>query len=110
MTNQEIITFATEFREGFLRGKRPHNKCYMLSLPLSVYLDLIDVKNQMVSFDIDAINYSGNDLPKSIDVIEHHCIMIGNNILDCTASQFKGMPDVYFGKAPIWYTNMQKQF
>lgn len=110
MKDKDIIELATKFREGFLEGQNPHNYCFALTLPLSCYLDQIDIKNQMVTFDIDAINYNGDDLTKNIEVIEHYCILIDNKILDCTASQFKGMPDVYFGNAPVWYTNMKVKF
>ncbi len=74
---------------------------------LSCYLDTLDIENNVIVFDIDADKYDGH-LPSNIEVIEHYAIIIDGKLLDVTASQFKGMPKVYFGEIPEWYAKGQK--
>lgn len=100
MKDKELIEFATEFRQGVLDGRTPHMNCWIVSQPLSLLLSEMGIENEIVKFDIDAKNYT---LKSEFGDIEHFCIKIGNKILDATASQFKGMPEVFYGSIPIWY-------
>lgn len=103
MDDNEILNFAKDFRKGFLNGRAPDNMCFILSNALSGMLNAAGVENTLVEYEIDASN-AKKDL--EVDVIGHWVIKINNKILDPTASQFKGMPQVFFGHRPIWYMDV----
>lgn len=79
---------------------KPHLQCERVSLGLSLRLKEMGIENRIRVAEIDISKYDGK---LDYDVLEHHFIMIGRKILDATASQFKGMPKVYYGSLPMWY-------
>jgi hypothetical protein len=79
---------------------KPHLQCERVSHGLSLYLKSIGIENRIRVAEIDIDKYDG-DLP--YDCLEHHFIMVGRKVLDATAGQFKGMPEVYYGSLPMWY-------
>ena len=79
---------------------KPHLQCERVSQGLSLLLTEMGIDNKIRVAEVDISKYDG-DL--SYDVLEHHFIMIGRKVLDATASQFKGMPQVYYGSLPMWY-------
>lgn len=80
--------------------KKPHYQCERVSHGLLLHLKSIGIDAKIRVAEIDSDRFDGET---SYDVIEHHFIMVGRKVLDATASQFKGMPRVYFGSLPIWY-------
>lgn len=105
MSDNEIKDFALNFRKGVLSDRNGFSMCWVVVQPLSLLLNEIGVKNNIVCFDIDA-NNCVNKL--DCDLIEHFCIEINGKILDPTADQFKGMETVFFGNRPIWYLEQTK--
>ncbi len=79
---------------------KPHLQCERVSLGLSLMLKEMGIENRIRVAEIDISKY---DRKLDYDVLEHHFIMIGRKVLDATASQFKGMPKVYYGILPMWY-------
>lgn len=89
MTDAEIVTMATEFRKGLLGRQRPKGMCFVVCAPLSSYLALSGVENEVVESDLGWCN--------------HVWIRLADGrVLDPTADQFNGktdqvMPAVYLG-------------
>lgn len=78
----------------------PHLQCERVSHGLSLLLNEMGIQNHIKVAEIETNRFDG-ELP--YDVLEHHFIVVGRKILDATASQFKGMPKVYYGSMPMWY-------
>lgn len=52
MNDEELVKFASEFREGILDGRLPSLMCAMVCQPLSSLLRLHGVKNDLVESDL----------------------------------------------------------
>lgn len=99
MSAEEIINIATKYLDD-KKVTSPFNKCYSVSYGLSLLLSEMGIDNKLVLVEVDSSMYLGEG---DFEAIEHFFIKIGSKILDVTASQFKGMPRVYYGSRPIWY-------
>jgi hypothetical protein len=93
MTDQELVQFATEFREGILGGRPSDWMCAAVSWPLASLLSLHGTPCEAVESDLGECN--------------HVWIRLADGrALDPTADQFnkwfpeKNYPAVYLG-API---------
>jgi len=96
-------SYLLEVAEKYLSENNivnPHLQCERVSLGLSLRLKEMGIENRIRVAEIDIERYDG-ELP--YELLEHHFIMIGRKVLDATASQFKGMPKVYYGSLPMWY-------
>lgn len=82
MTDQELIEFASEFRQGIL-GDRPSNfMCAAISWPLSTLLGMSGVQCECVEVDLGDCN--------------HVWIKLADGrALDATADQFNWFSDKY---------------
>jgi len=94
-----LIDIATKYLSEN-KIHKPHLQCERVSHGLSLHLKDIGIENRIRVAEIDIDKYDGA-LP--YDCLEHHFIMVGRKVLDATASQFKGMPEVYYGRLPMWY-------
>lgn len=89
MTDEELISFATEFREGILDGKSSWMMCFAVAWPLSGLLRMHGVDNDLVNSDLGECN--------------HFWLRLADGrVLDPTADQFnefgfESMPAVYLG-------------
>lgn len=96
MTDGEIITFATEFREGVLDGASSKWMCAAVSWPLCTLLGINGVKGTCVESDLGEMN--------------HIWILLDDGrVLDPTADQFNDLfprqyPPVYLGKRTELHT------
>jgi hypothetical protein len=96
-------SYLLEVAEKYLSENNivnPHLQCERVSLGLSLRLKEMGIENRIRVAEIDIERYDG-ELP--YEILEHHFIMFGRKVLDATASQFKGMPKVYYGSLPMWY-------
>jgi hypothetical protein len=89
VTDDEIIEFASEFREGILDGRPSNFMCAAISWPLSTLLELNGVQCTCVEVDLGDCN--------------HIWIKLADGrALDPTADQFNMMwdkyPPVYLGE------------
>lgn len=94
MSDEELVTFAAEFRQGILDGRPSDLMCYAVSAPLATLLGMYGVENELVETDMA-------DLPFSTHA--HWWIRLSDGrALDATADQFnderKPLPPVYLGK------------
>jgi hypothetical protein len=90
MEDKELITFATDFREGILSGKSSALMCGAVSWPLASLLRVNGVKCDTVESDLGFINHFWIKMPDG-------------RALDPTADQFNTMfdldlPPVYLGE------------
>jgi hypothetical protein len=101
ITDQELIKFAEEFRDGLI-GKRNSSRsmCFMLSSPLGALLKQIGVETRLVEFELHNEN----------EIFGHFCLELADKrILDVTADQFNDLipgcnfPKVYLGEKPAIY-------
>lgn len=90
MTDDEIIEFASDFREGILDGRPSAWMCAMVCWPLSTLLEMNGVPNRAVESDLGHMN--------------HFWLLLDDGrALDPTADQFNAMfpgmkmPAVYLG-------------
>lgn len=89
MTDQELIEFAQEFRDGLLEGRLPTLMCFAVCAPLVTLLNMSGVKAELVEADNGWCN--------------HFWIKLEDGrALDPTADQFNylwdaKMPAVYLG-------------
>lgn len=93
-----LFTIVTSFRDGILNGRDPKGLCLTISYPLASYLALCGYENRIERGDV---------VVKS-EKHDHYWLVLGNIIVDPTASQFskpnkKKMPPVYIGELPDWY-------
>lgn len=92
MTDQELIAFASDFREGVLDGRPSNWMCAAVCWPLSSLLGLYGVENRTVEGDLGHCNHVWIELADG-------------RVLDPTADQFNSMfpnmdlPPVYLGPA-----------
>lgn len=102
MTDKKLFKLVKDFREGILDGSPPKYCCYIVSSPLSSYLEFCGVKNKLVEgtiiFEWDEYSHYWIELPDG-------------RIIDPTASQFlsdegEPMPEVYIGSKPSWYVTI----
>lgn len=91
MTDEQLVHYATEFREGILDGRSSAFMCGMVCWPLSTLLGMYGVKNTTVESDLGEIN--------------HIWIRLADGrVLDPTADQFgqlfpdMALPPVYLGE------------
>ena len=96
MKTKELKEIVKSFRNGILKRRSVKMKCFMVCSPLSSYLNIIGVKNEMIKgcvFDHD-------------EAYNHYWIEFGKRIIDPTYSQFlkarKGI-DIFIGIRPKWY-------
>lgn len=87
MTDNELIEFATEFRDGILDGDPSTAMCFAVSAPLQSLLKMFGVETELIEFEVDT--------PKGLT--NHFCLQLSDGrILDATADQF-GHPAAYLG-------------
>ncbi len=91
MTDEELLSVATDFRNGILDGTMPTLKCAMVSWPLAGYLHYAGVECECVDSDLGEMN--------------HVWIKLADGrALDATADQFNylfsnmNLPPVYLGE------------
>lgn len=91
MTDEELVTTASEFREGILDGKPSAWMCAAVCWPLAGYLSAFhDLKTETVEVDLGHMNHIWLRLPDG-------------RALDPTADQFNSLfpqmslPAVYLG-------------
>lgn len=95
MTDKALLKTVTAFAKGVTQGNSS-KKCYMVSYPLSSYLSMIGVDNELVEGEVETTDH----------IWGHWWIKLPDNrIIDATASQFTelNMPAVYFGELPKQY-------
>ncbi len=89
MTDEELVIFAAEFREGILGGRNSEMMCFAVAAPLCTLLRLHGVENEMIESDLGEFN--------------HFWLRLHDGrALDPTADQFNDygfppMPPVYLG-------------
>jgi hypothetical protein len=93
MTDEEIVAFATDFREGILDGDDPHGRCFMVCAPMVTLLNMYGVKCEMVEGPVTVSTDFDNHVWLELD---------DGRVLDPTADQFNGsqrraLPPVYLG-------------
>ena len=96
-------SYLLEIAEKYLSENnvvKPHLQCERVSQGLSLRLKEMGIENRIRVAEIDISKYDGQ---LEYATLEHHFIMIGRKVLDATASQFIGMPKVYYGSLPMWY-------
>jgi hypothetical protein len=94
MTDEELVAFVTEFREGILDGDSPKWMCFAVCAPLATLLGLYGVNVEIIESDLGEFNHVWMRLPDG-------------RALDPTADQFNNyefmdcgfpeMPPVYLG-------------
>jgi hypothetical protein len=89
MTDEEIIEFASEFREGILNGRPSALHCAMVCWPLATLLGLNGVECHSRESEVDLGDYTMNHI-----WIE----LADGRALDPTADQFGKLPPVYLGE------------
>jgi hypothetical protein len=94
MNDAELVSFATEFREGILGDDPPDMMCFAVCAPLVTLLGLYGVPATMVEGDVyaDDIRWCNHFWLKLVD----------GRVLDPTADQFNSivtepLPAVYLG-------------
>lgn len=96
MTKRQLISIARGFRNGLLAGSASDLMCAVVSHPLAGYLSAIGVDCSVKKVDLkwehEGRAFVGNHVFISLP---------DGRVLDPTASQFDGFPDVYVGK-PKW--------
>ena len=91
MSDDELLSIVTEFREGILDGESSTMRCFMVSAPLQGYLSFIGFETELVETDLGEMNHVWLRLPDG-------------RALDATADQFNtlfpdmDLPPVYLGK------------
>lgn len=91
MSDDELIEFATEFREGILDGRPSVWMCAAVCWPLSTLLSMHGVPNEAIESDLGEMNHIWLRLSDG-------------RALDPTADQFNGLfpdmrlPPVYLGR------------
>jgi hypothetical protein len=88
MSAKELIGVARAFRKGLLEGAPSRGMCAIVTLPLQGMLSAWGVESEYCHVFLDTINHVFLKLPDG-------------RVLDATADQFDGFPDVYLG-APQW--------
>jgi hypothetical protein len=89
-TDEQIIEFASEFREGLLDGDSSHMMCAAVCYPLVTLLNMSGLKAELVESDLGECNHAWLRLADG-------------RTLDPTADQFNwlfpdlAMPPVYLG-------------
>lgn len=97
MSDDELVTFASEFREGILDGDVPALMCFAVCAPLVTLLSLYGVEADMVVGDLGWINHTWLRLRDG-------------RVLDPTADQFNDcdgyekLPPVYLGPPTAIHT------
>jgi hypothetical protein len=98
MSDEELLEFVADFRDGILNGRSPDHMCYMVSWPLHSALNALGFQCYLVSGAWD-------------ETMDHFWIELPDGrILDPTASQFPRLPDggempeVYLGALPEGYS------
>lgn len=89
MTDNQLVRFASEFREGILDGGGSSFCCWMVCAPLSGLLRCYGVETETVEGDLGECNHFWLKLPDG-------------RVLDPTADQFnyaraQPLPPVYLG-------------
>ena len=85
MTDQELIEFSREFRNGILDARESELMCYMISAPLQGLLRFVGVDAKLMSGDGEGGNHVWLELPDG-------------RVLDPTADQFDAeLPPIYLG-------------
>lgn len=99
MSDEEIIKFAREFREGILDGRASQGFCYAICAPLAPLLALNGVPCDIEEGAVGPIN--------------HYWLRLRDDgrILDPTADQFPELrlPRVYLGVKPSQYGDNRAQ-
>lgn len=97
MRSRDIIRIARGFRQGVLGTRPSAGMCLVVSAPLQGLLSAVyGVETELVEVDFHSTNHVYLRLPDG-------------RILDATADQFPGMPDVYFGPWPEQYREMAER-
>lgn len=94
MDDSDLVSIAREFRQGILGERASIGMCKVVSAPLQGFLaSVYGVETELVEVDFGTTNHVYLRLPDG-------------RILDATADQFSGMPDVYLGPVPALYEQM----
>lgn len=97
MRSRDIIRIARDFRRGILRGRPSAGMCLVVSAPLQGFLSAVyGMGADLEEADFGSTNHVYLRLPDG-------------RILDATADQFPGMPDVYLGPWPDAYERMKER-
>lgn len=89
MTDDELIEFAAEFREGILDGSPSDMMCFAIVAPLAGLLSIYGIEADVIEGDLGVCN--------------HYWLRLADGrVLDPTADQFnycnsQQMPPVYLG-------------
>ena len=95
MTDEELVAFAQEFREGILEGRSAARMCFIVCFPLEGLLNASGVECRLIRGSVAAYDHVWLELEDG-------------RILDPTADQFASignikMPEVYLGPRLAWY-------
>lgn len=94
MRSRELISIARQFRRGILGTRPSADMCMVVAAPLQGFLAAVyGIETVLVEVDFGTTNHVYLRLPDG-------------RILDPTADQFPGMPDVYLGPWPELYERM----
>ena len=106
-SDSELLWQVSEFRKGILGKRSPRNMCYAVCAALEGYLNFIGTDAWMVEGEVHLT-------PDPPEVFQHFWLELPDGrILDPTASQFVApdgsmMPQIYLGKKPSHYKNLEK--
>lgn len=108
MEEKELLKLVKSFRKGILGKRKPLKMCFAVSAPLSSYLQICGVENELIEGEALLAGHN-----KGITIGHYWIKLKGGAIIDATASQFNSfsnqeqMPDVYMGKKPKWYREVK---
>jgi hypothetical protein len=92
MKDKTLLRITKEFTEGILGDRSPHKMCFAVCAPLQTYLSFTS------KFETELVEGCVNT-----DWQHFWLKLPDGRILDPTASQFKGMPQIYLGALPENY-------
>lgn len=92
MTDEELIAFVREFRDGMLNGRQSEGLCAAVCWPLEALLSLYGVECRSIETDLTHLD--------DCEAANHIWIKLADGrALDPTIDQFgEAYPDVYLGK------------
>lgn len=100
MKDKDLIRTIQSFTRGILGKRKPNGMCLAVCAPLQSFLLMGECYTKLVEGEI---HING-------DLWNHFWLELKDGrVIDPTASQFKkpdgsGMPKVFIGEKPYWYT------
>jgi hypothetical protein len=90
VTDDELITIATEFRSGILGSRKSRGMCFVIAAPLQALLSYYGFETELVEHDLDDPMWRNHVWIRLPD----------GRALDPTADQFADLqlPPVYLGE------------